>query len=317
MNIVVLDGHTLNPGDLSWAELQALGSCEIHERTRPDQLHARAKYAEILLTNKVPLRSEQFAELPKLKYVGVTATGYNIVDVAAASARGIVVTNAPAYGTQSVAQMTFALLLELTQNVGLHSRRVREGAWTSSPDWCFWDRLLIELEGLTLGIVGFGRIGQAVARLGTAFGMRVQVATRTTPTDLPEGIHAVGIDELFRSSDVVTLHCPLTPETNKLVNVERLALMKPTAFLINTSRGQLVDETALAEALDQRRLAGAALDVLSVEPPGNGNPLLAAANCLLTPHIAWATRAARERLMRISVRNVSTFLSGRPENVVS
>jgi len=317
MNIVVLDGHTLNTGDLSWEELQTLAPCDIYDRTTPAQLQARAKYADILITNKVPLRREQFAGLPKLKYIGVTATGYNVVDVAAARERSIVVTNVPTYGTRSVAQMTFALLLELTQHVGHHSRRVREGAWTRSVDWCFWERPLIELEGMTLGLVGFGRIGRAVAELARAFGMNVQVATRSQLAELPHGVRGVALDELFRTSDVVSLHCPLTPETEKLVNAGRLALMKPTAFLLNTSRGPLIDEVALAEALNGGRLAGAALDVLSVEPPPASHPLLAAENCLITPHIAWATRAARARLMQVAVENVRAFLAGRPVNVVN
>lgn len=317
MNIVLLDGHTLNPGDLSWDELRALAPCDIHDRTAPEQLHARAKYADILITNKTPLRRASFAELPKLKYIGVTATGYNVVDVEAARERGIVVSNVPTYGTRSVAQMTFALLLELTQHVGHHSRRVAEGAWSAHVDWCFWERPLIELEDLTLGIVGFGRIGRAVAELALAFGMNVQTATRSQQSELPHGVRVVALQELFRTSDVVSLHCPLTPETHKLVNAERLALMKPAAFLLNTSRGPLIDEPALADALNAGRLAGAALDVLSVEPPPAGNPLLTAKNCLITPHIAWATRAARARLLRIAVENVRAFLAGRPVNVVS
>lgn len=317
MHIVVLDGHTLNPGDLSWDELCALAPCDIHERTAQEQLHARAKYADILITNKAPLRRQHFAELPKLKYIGVTATGYNIVDSAAARERGIVVTNVPTYGTRSVAQMTFALLLELTQHAGLHSWRVREGAWSASVDWCFWERPLIELDGLTLGLVGFGRIGRAVAELAIAFGMNIQVTTRTPPAALPPGVRVVALDELFRTSDVVSLHCPLTPETEKLVNAGRLALMKPTAFLLNTSRGPLIDEVALADALNHRRLAGAGLDVLSVEPPPASNPLLVAKNCLITPHIAWATRAARARLMQVAVENVRAFLACRPVNVVN
>ena len=317
MHVAILDGHTLNPGDLSWDELKALASCEFFPRTDPGQLLARAKYADILITNKVPLRREHFADLPKLKYIGVTATGYNIVDVAAACERGIIVTNVPSYGTRSVAQMTFALLLELTHHVGHHSRRVAEGAWTTSPDWCFWERPLIELEGLTMGIVGYGRIGRAVAELATAFGMSVQAAIRSQPADLPASIRVVALDELFRTSDVISLHCPLTPETSQLVNAGRLALMKSSAFLLNPSRGQLIDEAALAEALNAGRIAGAAVDVLSVEPPPAGNPLLRARNCLITPHLAWATRAARKRLMRVAVENVRAFLAGQPVNVVN
>lgn len=317
MHIVVLDGHTLNPGDLSWDELRVLAPCDLYPRTQPAQLHARAKYADVLITNKCPLRREHLVELAKLKYIGVTATGYNVVDIEAARERGIIVTNVPTYGTRSVAQMTFALLLELTQQAGHHSRRVADGAWASSADWSFWERPLIELEDLTIGIVGFGRIGRAVAELARAFGMAVQVATRSQPADLPAGMRVVALDELFRTSDVVTLHCPLTPETNQLVNAERLALMKPSAFLINTSRGPLIDEAALADALNTGRLTGAALDVLSLEPPTANNPLLRARNCLITPHIAWATRAARTRLMRIAVENVRAFLAGRPVNVVN
>ncbi|MBI1178521.1 D-2-hydroxyacid dehydrogenase [bacterium] len=316
MNIVVLDGYTLNPGDLSWDDLKALASCDIYDRTSSEQLHSRAKYADILITNKCPLRKEHFVELPKLKYVGVTATGYNIVDIEAAKERKIVVTNVPTYGTRSVAQMTFALLLELTQHVGHHSRRVSEGAWTESNDWCFWDRPLIELEDRMMGIVGFGRIGRAVADLALAFGMHAQVATRSRPDDIPNGVRIVELDQLFRTSDVVSLNCPLTPETDQLVNADRLELMKPSAFLLNTSRGPMIDEKALADALNSERIAGAAVDVLSIEPPPANNPLLGAKNCLITPHIAWATRSARARLMNIAVENVRAFLAGRPVNVV-
>lgn len=316
MNIVVLDGHTLNPGDLSWDDLKALAPCDIFDRTLPEQLHSRSKYAEILITNKCPLRKEHFVELPKLKYIGVTATGYNIVDIEAAKERNIIVTKVPTYGTRSVAQMTFALLLELTQHVGHHSRRVAEGAWTSSADWCFWDRPLIELEDLMMGIVGFGRIGRAVAELAIAFGMHVQIATRSKPGEVPNGVRIVELEELFRASDVVSLHCPLTRETDQLVNADRLELMKPSAFLLNTSRGPLINEKALAAALNSDRLAGAAVDVLSIEPPPANNPLLGAKNCLITPHIAWATRAARARLMNIAIENVRAFLAGRPVNVV-
>ena len=316
MHIVVLDGHTLNPGDLSWDELRVLAPCDLYPRTPPAQLHARAKYAAVLITNKSPLRRENLVELPKLKYIGVTATGYNVVDVEAARERGIIVTNVPTYGTRSVAQMTFALLLELTQQVGHHSRRVADGAWASSADWSFWERPLIELEDLTIGIVGFGRIGRAVAELAAAFGMTVQMTTRTLPEPMPAGVRAVSLEALLRTSDVVSLHCPLTPETNQLMTADRLALMKSSAFLLNTSRGQLIDEVALAETLNAGRLAGAALDVLSVEPPPAGNPLLCARNCLITPHLAWATRAARSRLMRVAVANVRAFLAGQPVNVV-
>ena len=316
MNIVVLDGHTLNPGDLTWDELQSLGDCAIHERTPSQEVVPRAADAEIVLTNKAALTREQIQTLPKLKYIGVLATGYDIVDVAAARERNIPVTNVPTYGTRSVAQHTLALLLELTQHVGHHARTVRDGRWTNSPDFCYWDYPLAELDGLTMGVVGFGRIGRTVAELATAFGMKV-LAASSTARRAPSGVPFVDLETLFRQSDVVSLHCPLTEQTKNLVNRELLALMKPTAFLLNTSRGPLIDELALAEALDAGRIAGAAVDVLSVEPPPADHPLLRARNCMVTPHIAWATRAARSRLMQVAVTNVRAFLLGKPQNVVN
>ena len=309
MNILVLDGHTLNPGDLSWDPLRKLGSCEIYERSTADEIVPRSKRAEIVLTNKVVLSRAYMEAVPTLKYIGVTATGYNIVDVAAARERSIVVTNVPTYGTKSVAQMTFALLLELTQHVGHHAQTVRDGRWTRSPDFCYWDYPLIELDGLTMGIIGYGRIGQAVGELARAFGMKVIAHSRKQSSE--------ELERLFRESDVISLHCPLTPETKHLVNTKRLGWMKPTAFLLNTSRGPLVDEAALAEALNAGRIAGAGLDVLSVEPPLADNSLFKAKNCFITPHIAWATRAARSRLMDAAVDNVRAFLAGKPKNVVS
>jgi glycerate dehydrogenase len=318
MRIVVLDGFTLNPGDLSWAALQALGDCAVHERTAPEQTVERARDAEILFTNKVVLGRAEFAHLPRLRYVGVLATGYNVVDVAAARERGIVVTHIPAYGTRSVAQMTFALLLELTQHVGHHAQTVREGRWTRSRDFCYWDAPLVELDGLTLGLVGFGRIGQAVAQCALAFGMKVLAHDPAAPPPHPPpGVTWADLETVFRESDVVSLHCPLTAGNRGLVNAARLALMKPTAFLLNTARGPLVDEAALAAALNAGRLAGAGLDVLAVEPPRPDNPLLTARNCLITPHLAWATRAARERLLQVAVANLAAFLAGRPANVVA
>jgi glycerate dehydrogenase len=316
MKIVVLDGFTLNPGDLSWSDLQALGPCTLFDRTSPTEVLARAADAEIVLTNKIVLSRETIQRLPRLQYIGVLATGTNIVDLKAARERGIPVANVPTYGTTSVAQMTFALLLELAQHVGHHADTVRQGRWTRSADWCYWDFPLIELNGLTLGIVGFGRIGRAVAELGAAFGMQVLASHPSAGAPTP-GVRFVEVDAVFRESDVVSLHCPLTPETAKLVNARRLSFMKRTAFLLNTSRGLLVDEPALAEALNSGRIAGAALDVLSVEPPPADNPLLAARNCLITPHIAWGTRAARSRLMHIAVENVRAFLQGQPQNVVN
>jgi glycerate dehydrogenase len=309
MKIVVLDGHTLNPGDLSWDPLRKLGSCEIYERSSPEEIIPRSASAEIVLTNKVPLNRTYMAAVPTLKYIGVTATGYNIVDVTAARERNIEVTNVPTYGTKSVAQMTFALLLELAQHVGHHAQTVREGRWTRSPDFCYWDYPLIELDGLSMGIIGYGRIGQAVGELAQAFGMKVIAHTRKQS--------AADLGELFRNSDVISLHCPLTPETKHLINAERLTWMKPTAFLLNTSRGPLIDEPALAKALNDERIAGAGLDVLAVEPPLADNPLFTAKNCFITPHIAWATRAARSRLMDASIDNVRAFLAGKPKNVVS
>lgn len=317
MNIVVLDGYTLNPGDLSWDGFIALGPCEIYERCAPEEVVPRAAAAEIVITNKVAISREQIAKLPGLRYIGVTATGYNIVDAAAARERDILVTNVPTYGTRSVAQMTFALLLELTQHVGHHAQTVRAGRWTRSPDFCYWDYPLIELDGLTLGVVGFGRIGRAVTDLAQAFGMRVIVSSRHTLKDLPPDVADVELDELFSGSHVVSLHCPLTPQTKNLVNATRLARMKSTAFLLNTSRGALIDEDALTAALNSGQIAGAGLDVLTIEPPPASNPLLQAKNCLVTPHIAWATRAARARLMDTAVANVRAFLDGKPQNVVN
>jgi glycerate dehydrogenase len=316
VKIVVIDGHTLNPGDLSWSGLERLGKCVIYDRTAPHEIVPRLGDAEIVLTNKAVLSREQIFALPKLRYIGVTATGFNIVDVAAARERGIPVCNVPAYGTRSVAQMTFALLLELTQRVGHHAQTVRDGRWSASPDFCYWDFPLIELDGLVMGIVGMGRIGRAVAELSGAFGMRV-IASSRSKRGTEGGIEYVDLDQLFGQSDVVSLHCPLTAETKHLVNAERLAKMKPSAFLLNTSRGPLVDESALATALNQGRIAGAGLDVLSIEPPPLGNPLFQAKNCFITPHIAWATRAARARLMDTSVANIEAFLRGSPVNVVN
>ncbi len=314
MRIVLLDGHVLNPGDLSWAELQALGPCEIYERTPPEQVVARAGDAEIVLVNKVEIRRETIVRLGRLKYVGVLATGYDCVDVEAARQRGIVVTNVPTYGTDSVAQMVFAHLLNLAEHVGEHARSVAAGGWTHAGDWCYWEHPLVELAGRTLGIVGFGRIGQATARAALAFGMNVLAFDVASPA--MERVTAVDLDTLFRRSDAISLHCPLTAETRQLVNAGRLAMMKRSAVLINTSRGALVDERALADALNAQRIAGAGLDVLAVEPPPADHPLLTAKHCYVTPHIAWATQSARQRLLDIVVANVRAFLAGRPQNVV-
>jgi glycerate dehydrogenase len=315
--IVVLDGYTLNPGDLTWKDLETLGQCTVYDRTTPEEVVTRAKDAEIALTNKTVLSSDIIKQLPKLKYIGVLATGYNVVDVEAAGNLGITVTNVPAYSTQSVAQMVFAHLLNLTQHIGHHAQTVRSGRWASNPDFCYWDMPLIELAGLTMGIIGFGRIGQNTAKLALAFGMKVIAYDIVTPSSMPEGCQFVGLEDVFRTSDVVSLHCPLTPQTKNVVNKQRLALMKKTAFLINISRGPLVDEQALAQALNNEEIAGAGLDVLSSEPPEKDNPLLKARNCFITPHIAWATRSARERLLKVVVDNVAAFLAGKPQNVVN
>jgi glycerate dehydrogenase len=312
--IVVLDGHTLNPGDLSWDALRALGECAIHERSAPSELFERLKGAQATLTNKVPLGRELLERLPELRYIGVTATGYNIVDVEAARKQRITVTNVPAYGTDSVAQTVFALLLELTHRAGHHSGTVREGKWAHCPDFSYSDFPLVELSGLTLGIIGYGRIAKKVAAIAEAFGMRILVA-RHRP-DLQSPYPTADTNEVFHRSDVLTLHCPLTPATKGIVNAERLALMKRTAFLINTSRGPLIDEAALADALNAGTIAGAGLDVLSIEPPPADHPLYRARNCFITPHYAWATKAARQRLMDVSVKNLAAFLAGAPQNIV-
>jgi len=317
MNIVMLDSKTMNPGDLSWEPLGKLGALTTYDRTAPEDTVARAADAEVVLTNKTVLDREIIRQLPKLQYIGVAATGYNVVDLDAARERGIPVTNVPAYSTLSVVQMVFAHLLNLAWRLSDHVQGVREGRWAESPDFCYWDTSLVELDGLTLGIVGLGGIGREVARVARAFGMKVIAKTRTTPAELPEGVVLVDLDTLFRESDVVSLHCPLTDETEGLVNRERLALMKPTAFLINTGRGPLVDEPALADALSEGHIAGAAADVLSTEPPSPDNPLLSAPNCYITPHHAWATRAARQRLLRTVADNVAAFLAGAPQNVVN
>ncbi|MCC6124891.1 MAG: D-2-hydroxyacid dehydrogenase [Pirellulales bacterium] len=316
MQITILDGYTLNPGDLSWAELEKLGDCTIYERTPNDEIVDRAAHAQVVLTNKTPLARETLARLPHLKYIGVLATGYNIVDVAAARERGIAVANVPGYASQSVAQSVFAHLLNLALHVAQHGQSVSAGKWSKCEDFCFWDYPLVELSGLTLGIVGFGQIGRAVANVALAFGMKV-IACDTAVSAPPPNVRMVALEELFRQSDVVSLHCPLTPQTERLVNARRLSWMKPTAYLINTSRGPLVDEKALADALAAGRLAGAGLDVLSVEPPPADHPLLGVKNCCLTPHIAWATAGARKRLLDAAVENVRAFLAGMPQNVVN
>ncbi len=317
MHIVVLDGHTLNPGDLSWAELEKLGDCIMYDRTSPAEVITRAYAAEILIIKKVVIGKSEIARLPKLKYIGLCSTGYNVVDIQTAADRNIVVTNVPAYSTLSVAQMAFAHILNLCQHVGEHSLSVKNGEWSQSPDFCYWKFPLVELQSLTLGIVGFGRIGRQVATLGQAFGMNIIYYDINPPDQIDSDYRNVTLDRLFRESDIITLHCPLTPETEGLISKKQLRIMKSTVFLINTSRGQLIDEAALAEALNSENIAGAGLDVLSTEPPAPDNPLLSAKNCYITPHIAWATRAARARLMKTVVQNVRAFLDGTPVNRVN
>lgn len=316
MRVVVLDGYTLNPGDLSWDKLKDLGHCEIYERSTREETKRRLQGATIAVTNKVVLDAELITGAPDLKLIAVTATGFNIVDAKAARARGIPVVNVPAYSTPSVAQMVFALLLELTNRVGHHAETVKDGRWSKSPDFCYWDFPLIELAGKKMGIIGFGRIGQQVAVIAQAFGMKV-LAYQHRPKPLPDGVEATPLDDLLKQSDVVSLHCPLTDETRGIINADRLRLMKRDAFLINTSRGPLIVEDDLADALQQELIAGAGLDVLAVEPPIPNHPLYKAPNCYITPHIAWATRSARSRCMDITIQNIKAFQKGTPQNVVN
>lgn len=317
MKIVVLDGYCLNPGDLSWDALRAFGDVEVYDRTPADQVEARSKGAAIVLTNKTPLSADVLGRLPELRYIGVLATGYNIVDIAAANTHGITVSNIPTYGTASVAQFVFALLLELCHHVGMHSDAVRAGEWSRNPNFSFWKSPLVELAGKTMGIVGFGQIGRSTARIADAMGMRV-IANDAVENNAPTyvGFRWASIEELLRESDVVSLHVPLFPATKHMINARTIGMMKSSAFLINTSRGPLVHDQDLADALNAGRIAGAGLDVLSVEPPAETNPLLTASRCLVTPHIAWATLEARSRLMEIAMSNISAFLGGNPVNVI-
>ncbi len=318
MKVVVLDGYGLNPGDMSWDAMQALADeFVVYDRTSPAELMERAQGAEVLITNKTLITAENIAGLPALKYIGVLATGYNVVDIPAAVGYGIVVTNIPAYSTRSVAQMVFAHLLHITQRVGHYADENARGRWTESPDFCYWDTPLTELDGKVMGIVGMGNIGQATARIAQAFGMNVMAYTSKPYTQLPEGVVKTDLDGLFCACDVVSLHCPLTPDTHHLVNADRLKLMKPTAILINTGRGPLVDEEALADALNAGEIYAAGLDVLSVEPSVADNPLLSAKNCFITPHIAWATKEARIRLMNIAVENLRSWKVGQTVNNVA
>ncbi|MBO4984815.1 MAG: D-2-hydroxyacid dehydrogenase [Bacteroides sp.] len=317
MKIVVLDGFAANPGDLSWEDLKSLGECEIYDRTAPDEVLTRAADAEVLLTNKTVLTAAHMQALPQLKYIGVLATGYNVVDTDAAKQQGIIVTNIPAYSTDSVAQMVFSHILNIAQQVKHHSDEVHKGRWTNCADFCFWETPIMELRGKKLGIVGLGHTGFMTARIAIGFGMKVFAYTSKSHFQLPPEIHKMDLDELFRECDIVSLHCPLTETTRELVNADRLRLMKPTAILINTGRGSLINEQDLADALNQGTIFAAGLDVLSQEPPQANNPLLTAKNCYITPHIAWASREARVRLLQIMVENIRAYQSGKPINVVN
>lgn len=318
MKIVVLDGYTLNPGDLSWSDLENLGELVVHDRTPAEEVAKRASGAAIIFTNKTPVTKEAIDQLPHLKYIGVLATGYNIVDTDAARSRGIVVCNVPGYGTASVVQLTFALLLELCLRVQRHSDAVMDGKWTRSADFCFWDYPLTELAGKTIGIIGFGHIGQQVGDVAAAFNMNVIGNSRTkTDQQHRKNFKWATVPELLQQSDVVSIHCPLFPETKGLINKDSLQLMKKSAFLLNTSRGPIVVDEDLAAALNNGVIAGAGIDVLSAEPPPAGNPLFTAKNCIITPHIAWATKEARARLMQMTVANLSAFLQGNAINVVN
>ena len=316
MKIVILDGYGLNPGDLSWQEFEKMGEVTVYDRTSPSEVHDRAKDADVILTNKVVLTKETINGLPSLKYIGVLATGYNVVDIDSAHSRGITVTNIPAYSTMSVVQQVFALLLAVTNRPEHYALETRAGEWSRSKDFCYWNTSLIELAGKNFGIVGLGNIGMAVAKVALAFGMKVLAFTSKEIEDLPDGIEKVTLSRLFSSSDIISLHCPLTAQTAQLINAESISEMKTGVILINTGRGPLVDEKAVAEALKSGKIRAFCADVLSTEPPAADNPLLTAPNTYITPHIAWATKEARERLMKIAASNLKSFLSGKPVNAV-
>lgn len=314
--IVILDGYTANPGDLSWKDLEALGQVTVYERTKPEETVARAAEADVVLTNKVVIGKAEMEQLPHLRYIGVLATGYNVVDIKEAHERGIIVTNVPAYSTESVAQMVFAHLLTVTNRIEHYAIQNRAGRWSNNPDFSYWDTDLTELAGKTFGIVGLGHIGSRVAQIALAFGMKVKALTSKAADQLPAGIQKADIQELCSTVDVLSLHCPLTDNTKHLINAQTLALMKPTAIVINTGRGPLVDDAAVADALANGKIAAYCADVLTEEPPKADNPLLKQPNAYTTPHIAWATKEARIRLLQIAIDNVRAFLSGTPQNVV-
>jgi len=317
MKIVILDGYTENPGDLSWEGIEKLGSLTVYDRTPQDLIVERIGDAEAVILNKVPITRETLDACPNIKYIGVLATGYNVVDVVAAKEKGVIVSNIPAYGTTAVAQLTFALLLEICHHVGAHSDAVKKGDWVNCEDFCFWNYPLIELAGKTMGIIGIGRIGQEVAKLANAFGMEVCAYGPRYKEDTISGVKSVSLDELFARSDVISLHCPLFDETKGIINKESIKKMKDGVMILNSSRGALIVEEDLKAALDSGKVGYAAVDVLSVEPPKADNPLLSAKNCLITPHIAWAPIEARIRLMNIAVSNLEAFVAGTPKNVVN
>ena len=318
MKIVVLDGFTLNPGDLSWDGLKALGEVVVYERTPKDKVLERSKDAEVVFSNKTPLGEDIISQLPSLKFIGVLATGFNVIDIEAAKKHSVIVSNIPGYGTDSVVQMTFALLLELCQHVQRHSDSVLEGGWANSADWCYWNFPLMELAGKTIGIIGFGSIGRKVGDVATAFGMKIIGAGRHhTDQSQRSNFRWAEIPELLEASDVVSIHCPLSPETKGIINKESLQRMKKSAFLLNTSRGPIIVDQDLADALNNDVIAGAGIDVLSAEPPPRDNPLFAAKNIIITPHIAWATKEARTRLMDMTIENLKAFINGKPVNVVN
>lgn len=317
MKIVILDGYTANPGDLSWGSLKEMGEVTVYERTRREEIAGRAADADIVLTNKVVMDREMMALLPRLKYIGVLATGYNVVDIEAARERDIIVTNVPAYSTESVAQTVFAHLLTVTNRTEHYAQQNRLGRWAQTRDFCYWDTELTELAGKTMGIVGLGHIGRRVAEIALAFGMQVKAMTSKKAEELPAGIQKAELQSLLASADVVSLHCPLTEGTRHLIHRETLRLMKPSAILINTGRGPLVDDEALAEALNEGRLRAYCADVVTEEPPKADHPLLHAPNAFITPHIAWATVEARKRLLQTAIGNVEAFVNGHPVNVVS
>ena len=316
MKIVILDGYGANPGDLSWSELEKVGDVTVYERTKPEETVARTTDAEIVLTNKVVFGRQELEQLPQLKYIGVLATGYNVVDIETAHKRGIIVTNVPAYSTESVAQMVFAHLLTVTNRTEHYAQQNRNGRWSNNPDFCYWDTNLTELAGKTIGIVGLGNIGQRVAQIALAFGMKVKALTSKSAEQLPNGIEKADLNTLLATSDIVSLHCPLTETTRHLINAKTIQQMKSSAILINTGRGPLVNDTDVAEALSTNRLSAYCADVLTEEPPKADNPLLHQPNAYITPHIAWATREARIRLLHTAIENVKAFVRHCPQNVV-